>query len=260
MESINNRHVVQEQYKTSGRLSTRISIHEKYSVNPMGFGNWVLSHYEITPGCRVLELGCGTGSMWQGHQELLAQAGQVYLTDFSAGMLETAQRTLGDPENVTFLQVDIQDIPFADASFDVVIANMMLYHVPDLNRGLAEVRRVLQDGGAFYCATYGEHGITEYLAGLLQDFGVEDFPNKTFTLQNGEAQLAPFFTQVCRQDYVDALRVTNVDDMVDYAASLPSMANLDRVTPEALRAVLVSHMEQGVLHVPKEYGMFICRK
>ena len=58
---------LQTQYKNANHLNTRISIHDKYSVNKMGFGNWIFSHYEIAPGAQVLELGCGTGYMWKGH-------------------------------------------------------------------------------------------------------------------------------------------------------------------------------------------------
>lgn len=53
----------QSQYATDKNLSKRISVHDKYSVNKQGFGPWIVSHYPITPGMRVLELGCGTGSM-----------------------------------------------------------------------------------------------------------------------------------------------------------------------------------------------------
>ena len=71
MSDINDKKVVEKQYATSANLNTRISIHDKYSTNKQGFGNWIYSHYEIENGTRVLELGCGTGSMWKGHEELI---------------------------------------------------------------------------------------------------------------------------------------------------------------------------------------------
>ena len=83
----------------------------------------------------------------------------------------SARANAGTRKNVSFRQVDIQDIPYPDDSFDVVIANMMLYHVPDLRKGLTEVRRVLKPGGSFYCATTGTHGIAEYVQELLKDYG-----------------------------------------------------------------------------------------
>ena len=58
---------------------------------------------------------------------------------------------LADVRGVKFECADIQNLPYQDASFDVVIANMMLYHVPDIARGLSEVRRVLRRDGRFFC-------------------------------------------------------------------------------------------------------------
>ena len=80
------------------------------------------------------------------------------LSDLSAGMLEFAKQNVTG-ENVRHIVIDIQDIPFPADSFDLVIANMMLDHVPDLPKALREVQRVLRPGGTFVCATYGEHGI-----------------------------------------------------------------------------------------------------
>ena len=56
---------IQKQYQTASNLNTRITIHEKYSTNKQPFGDWIVSHYEIMPGDKLLELGCGTGSMWK---------------------------------------------------------------------------------------------------------------------------------------------------------------------------------------------------
>ena len=77
MSDINDKTVVEKQYATSTNLNTRISIHDKYSTNKQGFGNWIFSHYEIDDGARVLELGCGTGSMWKGHDELIKKCSQL---------------------------------------------------------------------------------------------------------------------------------------------------------------------------------------
>ncbi len=249
---------VRTQYATPANLATRISIHDRYSVNKQGFGNWIVDHYPIRPGMRVLELGCGTGSMWQGRGVLIEKCGELILSDVSPGMLETARGNVSGP-NVRHMVIDIQDIPFEDDSFDLVIANMMLYHVPDLKKALREVRRVLKPGGSFFCATYGEHGIVEYLSQLLRAYGVEDHQNRQFTLQNGADHLEKLFRQVERLEYPDALAVTDLDDLVDYIRSLSSMTVLSTVPRVEICAVLAQHRENGVLMVPKEYGMFVAR-
>jgi len=257
MSKINDTSVVKQQYATANNLSTRISIHDKYSTNKMGFGNWIVSNYKIDKGASVLELGCGTGVMWKGRDTLICDCSQIILSDFSDGMVSTAKEMVGNHNNIEYRVLDIQDIPYEDDSFDIIIANMMLYHVPDIDKGLSEVRRVLKEGGVFYCATYGEHGITEYLSTILSEYGVKDNMNKNFTLQNGYEILNKTFSNVEKKEYIDSLEVTNVDDMVEYIYSLSSMTALSSMPKQAIKEILIQNTSDGILNVPKEYGMFI---
>lgn len=259
-EKMNQRPVVEQQYRTSGNLSTRISIHAKYSTNPQGFNNWVFSHYMLPPDSRVLELGCGTGETWKSNLSRLDGSVRLTLTDFSESMVSAVKEALGNRDFLSCNVVDIEDIPYESGSFDRVIANMMLYHVPDLGRGLSEVRRVLTEDGFFYCATYGENGITEYVADLLKEYGGSGSTNKNFTLQNGAGILSRYFSDVQRLDYEDSLAVTAIEDLLDYMDSLGDMSPVAGIERETVRAVLKQQMVNGVLNVPKEYGMFICRK
>lgn len=254
---INNSNTVKKQYENADNLSTRISIHDKYSTNKIGFGNWIFSNYRIEPGMKILELGCGTGDMWRGRDDLINKCGKIVLSDFSEGMVATSLANIGEYNNVEYKVIDIQSIPYEDGTFDIVIANMMLYHVPDLDLGLQEVKRVLKKSGKFYAATYGEHGIVEYLAKLLGKYGVEDTTSKVFTLQSGKNILASFFDNVEMLEYKDSLAVTDADDMVDYLYSLSSMTTLASVPRENIKEILLQNMKDGVLNVPKEYGMFI---
>lgn len=259
IDGINNTDTVKKQYANSANLSTRISIHDKYSTNKMGFSNWIFSNYKIEKGMRVLELGCGTGSMWVGKTADVEKCSQLVLSDFSEGMIQTARTNLQAFGKIEYKVIDIQDIPFEDNTFDIVIANMMLYHVPDIQKGLAEVKRVLKNDGTFYCATYGEHGIVEYLANILADYSVKDTTSKIFTLQNGADILGQKFSSVQRLDYKDSLAVTNLDDIIDYLFSLAGMTTLNQLPREEIKQAFQKHMTGEVLHVPKEYGMFISK-
>lgn len=258
MSTINDKNIVQRQYENASNLNTRISIHDKYSVNKQGFGNWIVSNYQIEDGMRILELGCGTGDMWKNRSNLIKQCTELVLTDFSEGMVKEAHGNIGDFPNVSYQIANIQEIPFEDKHFDIVIANMMLYHVPDLGKGLSEVTRVLKENGKFYCATYGEHGIIQYISSILKPYGVEDRVNKNFTLQNGKQILTPYFSSIEKLEYIDSLEVTNTDDMLDYIYSLNNMTELSNIKREDVKAVLEQNMVNGVLQVPKEYGMFVC--
>lgn len=257
MNQLNETDTVREQYGTTDNLTRRISIHEKYSTNKTGFGPWIVSHYDFPAGGRVLEMGCGTGSMWKGQETLIRRCSALVLTDLSEAMVAAARTALGETAPLRYAAADIQALPFPDASFDAVIANMMLYHVPDLQKGLSEALRVLRPGGKFYAATYGEHGIVDALCGILAPLGVRDDTRKAFTLQNGGEILSGFFDRVERRDYPDSLRVTDVEDIIEYLLSLPSMESVRTLPREEIRKHLNAAMVDGVLALPKEYGLFI---
>ena len=257
MNMINDLSVVKKQYATTNNLNIRISIHDKYSINKMGFGNWIVSNYKIDKGMKVLELGCGTGDMWKKKEHLIDACSKLILSDISEGMVAATKQSIGSHTNVEYEMIDIQEIPYEAETFDIVIANMMLYHVPDIDIGLEEVRRVLRKGGHFYCATYGEYGIVEYLSRILSEYGVVNNINKNFTLQNGYEILSKTFSKVEKLEYIDSLAVTNMDDMVEYVYSLSSMTSLNRVPKQVIKEILIDNTTNGILNVPKEYGMFI---
>ncbi|WP_029231175.1 class I SAM-dependent methyltransferase [Butyrivibrio sp. VCB2006] len=257
--SSNDEAAVKAQYANSNSLSTRINFHELYSTNKQGYGNWIMSNYEIPEGAKVLELGCGTGASWIGHDDLIAKCDKLLLTDFSEGMLETCKKNVGERDNVEYMQADIQDLPFEDNSFDIVIANAMLYHIPDLDKGVREVRRVLKDGGTFYASTYGENGFSEELAKWF-DLGGEAFmPNHNFTLVNGKDILGKQFSDVQVLFYKDSFHITNVEDLADYLQSLKALHGIGSLSREKTIEVLLTHEVNGAIDLPKDYGMFIAR-
>ena len=257
--SSNDAEAVRTQYSTSNGLNTRIAFHDMYSTNKYGYGNWILSNYEISEGAKVLEVGCGAANMWVGHDDLIAKCGLLTLTDMSEGMLSTARENIGERKNVAYALADIQDIPFEDDSFDAVIANSMLYHVPNIECGIREVRRVLRNEGVFYCATYGENNFTDVLADWFELDGESFRPNHNFTMQNGEQKLKEAFTNVEAKFYEDSLHITNIEDLTDYLRSLVSLKAIIDLPSDRIHEILMRHSCNGTIELPKEYGMFVCR-
>lgn len=271
MIATNQPEVVALQYQTSANLDARMRLHLLYSTNSYGWLRWVFDQVALPAQASVLELGCGTGKLWQENSDRIPPGWALTLTDQSPGMLQQAQSTLAAVDQpIHFQQADAQAIPFADAQFDAVIANHMLYHVPDLPQALREITRVLKPGGALYAATNGDHHMHE-LSDLGRRFAAQldlqqQFSIRTFDLENGAQQLQPWFADVTCRLYEDALVVPDVDALVDYVFSMFSATMQAEPERQQQRVAFRHFVEQemaaqgGALHIQKASGLFIARK
>lgn len=264
INNMSNKSLVKEQYKNTDNLKLRKSLHEKYSVNKVGFHRWMFEQYPFSPKMKILELGSGRGELWGCYFENDALQGyemDITLSDLSEGMVDHIGRIYAG-KRISVKKVDIMDIPFENETFDLIIANSMLYHVKDIDSALAEVRRVLKKGGLFFCATSGENGMTRFLYDALDELGIpysHEFAI-SFTLQNGMQMLKKQFAKVERRDYEDALEIDVIEDYLAYIYSMASMQGLERRYYDKLLNYFSSKKVNGYLHIPKEYGMFVAAK
>lgn len=251
------------QYGTDHNLSARIRLHERFSTNTYGWFPWVFDQFAFPPAARVLELGCGPASLWVTQRARIPASWQVTLTDFSAGMLEKAGQALGGLEHFSFQQLDANErLPFADGTFDVVIANHMLYHVGRRAELLREIRRVLAPDGVLVASTVGENHLIEISALMRQfDPACQEWEKVSapFTLENGLDQLRACFAQVELRRYEDALEVNEAGPLVEYILSGWAETVGERVP--ALRALIEKEMAAhgGGVHITKDSGLFIAR-
>ena len=260
----NQDYLLNQQYKNASNLNARIDLHRRFSVNPYGWHRWVFDQLQPGETGAILELGCGPADLWRGNLQRTPVGWRITLTDFSAGMLDEARQRLGD-ERFTYQVADAQALSFADASFDAVIANHMLYHVPDLPRALGEIKRVLKPGAYLYASTVGREHMLE-LDDLLARAEIaphwQNFKqNANFVLENGVDVLSSFFPSVERHVYEDALEITEAEPLVAYALS----GALGQTTTSEKRAALTTLIEQeiaahGKLHITKSSGIFIAQK
>jgi ubiquinone/menaquinone biosynthesis C-methylase UbiE len=139
---------------------------------------------------RVLEVGGGEGEL---AERIRGELGaEVIGIDQSERMVEI-QRAKGIDAHVG----DVQELPFTDGEFDVVVAAWMLYHVPDLDRGLAEIARVLKPGGRLVAVTNAIDHLQELWDLAERATSVRKF---TFRSETGEELLRRYFASVTRRD------------------------------------------------------------
>ena len=124
---------MKNQYQNATNIAARIKLHSLYSINKEGWFPWIYSQCHLQSGMNVLELGCGDGALWKQNISLLPQNIHLTLSDISDGMLRDARRALGARDSrFSFATFDCEKIPAASESYDLVIANHVLFYCDNL--------------------------------------------------------------------------------------------------------------------------------
>jgi len=255
----NSNYLLENQYKDASKLNARIALHVRFSVNPEPWWEWVFRLMKLPKETRLLEVGTGPADFWRTNIGRIPDGWDVTLSDFSPGMLQQAQENLGDArERFTFSRINVQHIPFPDASFDGVIANFMLYHAPDLEQALREIQRVLKPGGRLYAATNGSQHMLQLndLIRRLDPQAVIYTAASVFGLENGVEALHRHFPVVNRYVFDDALQVTDAEALLAYAFSMRRSQALAK-NPDLLRNAIQQEIDaQGAFFIQKHSGLF----
>jgi len=211
---------VREQYARPDNLRARKSVYaDAEGDDPREFAFEAIAAAHPR---RVLEVGGGEGELAE--RVLKELEVEVVGVDQSDGMVEI-QRSKGIDARVG----DVQALPFDDEEFDVAVAAWMLYHVPDLDLGLAELARVLKPGGRLVAVTNAVDHFQE-----LWDLGQRATSVRRFTFrtENGEEALLRHFATVERRDATGTIMM---DDAAirRFAGSWDALAPLVRMPPLA---------------------------
>jgi ubiquinone/menaquinone biosynthesis C-methylase UbiE len=253
------------QYRTSDNLSARADIYKKFGAGAAAWHRWVFDHLlggNLPADARVADIGGGPGWLWQLNCDRIPALWHVMHTDLSSGMVAEARANVAR-QNSSFEVADAQVLPFADATLDALTANHMLYHVPDLARTIAEFARVLKPRGLLVAATNSVIHMAE-IGPIVEAFNAasgENFvwPKLSFTLENGEQILNPFFTDVAVHR-----RPSGIMQVTDAETLARCIGSIGMHSP-ASREKLLTHLKgviaaRGVVPIRTQGGLFVARK
>ncbi|NFL95192.1 methyltransferase domain-containing protein [Clostridium botulinum] len=288
-----------QQYENASNLRARIAIHELFSTNKEGWMPWFfkelkqelsrlssncqnynkkinneniseLSNLDLKqPNIKILELGCGDASLWNKNFNHIPSNWDITLTDFSEGMLKDAKKNLREKRSrFNFKIVNAESIPFEEESFDVVIANHMLYHVPNINKALKEINRVLKSEGILFASTVGKNHMKE-IREIISTFDIYNLTSESweitdsFQLENGLKIVSEYFNMVELKRYKDNLKVTDPVYILDYIFSMPgnNKVNLSSKDLKKIYDYLEDNIkEKENIYITKDTGYFKGKK
>lgn len=256
------------QYLNASNISARISLHQMYSTGSPGWFQWIYDNCRICRNMNILELGCGSGTFWTVNLDKLPPDINVTITDISEGMIRDAKRNITNSGlaqyNFSYNTTDCCNIPYPDNSFDIVIANHVLFYCNPITKAVNEIHRVLKSGGRLICSTYSSRHMQE-INQLVSDFDSRivlsaDRLYTIFGLDNGCQLLNNDFKQIEKKIYKDSLIVDKAEPLIEYIMSCHGNQNQYLLDRYSSFKNFVSDRLSRPMHITKEAGIFVCTK
>jgi ubiquinone/menaquinone biosynthesis C-methylase UbiE len=252
------------QYKDSKNTSIRIKLHENYKANQLGWYEWIYSFIHIKSRDNVLEIGCGNGELWRVNKENLPDKVNIILSDISPGMIHDAKENIEDSAIFSYQIFDCNHIPYKDESFDIIIANHMLFYLKDRESVFHEIKRVLKPGGTFICSTYGKEHMKE-ISELVKEYDQRIMLSNVnlyeiFGLDNGKKELEQYYDSVEMIRYNDYLKVNHAEPLCDYIMSCHgNQLEYIKDDKDFSRFIERKLKNKGYIKITKDAGIFKIR-
>lgn len=220
-----------KQYKNAQGYRSRLALLE-FAVKKFNLWQWTAEHYDFSSVKTVLEVGCGTGDFWN-YVSPKYSFEKIYLTDFSEGMLNTARETLAHSSflpKIHFETADVENLQYANQSFDVVLAHLMLYHPKSQEKALAEIIRVLRKNGWVGISTFSMRIQREIFA--IANKIDPRFPAYAVTIEAFDERVADqmlpqYFRNIQKYQDEIVVKVPKVDLFMDLIRSHPVTQTLE---------------------------------
>ena len=214
---------IKEQYNSDKNLNLRSNLHS-YNVNKIDWDVWCFENMKFCKNDKVLELGCGNGKLWLKNKEKIETDLNITLSDFSKSMIKSAKNNLKEINmDFQYKEINAEKIPYKDETFDVIIAEHMIYFVSNIEKALEEIKRVLKPNGKVYITTNSKNTMNE-LNELCEKF----VPNsglsnnglsERFNLEEGEKLLKKYFNNVSLNVLEGKIILSESEPLVSYKAS-----------------------------------------
>jgi len=253
---------IKDQYKNDKNLNLRTNLHS-YNINKIDWDIWCFEKINFSKYNKVLELGCGNGKLWLKNKEKIDETLDITLSDFSRSMLKTTKSNLKHINHTfNYKEINAEKIPYENETFDIIIAEHMLYFVPNIEKALSEMKRVLKSKGKLYITTNSCNTMYE-----LNELSEKFAPNlglsnngfsERFNLENGESVLKSYFNTVKLHVLEGKIILKEAEPMVSYKAStIQGSSILTGNKRNEFRKYLDNYIkEKGEISITTKAGMF----
>lgn len=171
-ETVRYRQMVRNEWTEESTVAAWARWHTKIVTQQVNMREALIEHARLEPGMRVLELACGTGDPALEIARRVGPGGHVTATDLSAAMLDVCRRNASAAglANMDFAVADAEELPFALGAFDRVTSRLGIMYFVDVQRALAEIKRVLVPGGVVALQVWGPPDESPYFSNAVGPF------------------------------------------------------------------------------------------
>lgn len=166
------RKLVRDEWTDSDTVAAWARWHLKITAQQVNMRDALLAHARLEPGMHVLDLACGTGDPALEIARRVGARGRVTATDLSPGMLEVCRKNASEAglTNMECAVADAEQLQFAGGAFQRVTSRLGVMYFVDVQRALAEIKRVLVPGGVVALQVWGPAEESPYFANAVGPF------------------------------------------------------------------------------------------
>jgi SAM-dependent methyltransferase len=265
----NQEDIVRRHYATDENLRIRIETHDKYTVPDRSFADWVLDRITLKGNERILDIGSGPGLYYRKLQKRWENLPDISYIGMDLVPLMLENHPAKDGRGALGVG-NVERLPFANNSFDMVMANHMLYHVNDIHKAVKEMRRILKPEGSLVIATNSVNTMPELQVlmrraivlltrGGAAQVRAPELPSDRFALENGTRLLSQYFYAVVRHDLPSALVFPEVEPAMAYLESTRDLREKS-LPPDVVWDDVMMIMRQQINQLVKHLGELVINK